>query len=73
MAGEDAFQVEGIVIEIVPNGTFRVELPNGHRLIGFVTSRSRNQVGELRVADKVRLKLSPYDLSEGQITEKITI
>jgi len=41
MAGERAFQVEGVVIEALANGTYRVELPNGHRFLGFVTGRAR--------------------------------
>jgi translation initiation factor IF-1 len=73
MAGKDAFQVEGVVKESLANGTFRVELANGHRLLGFVAGRA----GKTRVrqvpGEKVKLQLTPFDLSTGRIiveTEK---
>ena len=67
MAGEEAFQVEGVVVEALPNGTYRVELSNGHRLLGFRTGKSRREQPKLSPGDRVRLQLSPYDLSEGRI------
>ena len=74
MAGADAFQVEGVVLEALPNGTYRVELANGHRLLGFVAGRARP--GKLGYASgaRVKLNLTPYDLSSGRIlvgTKKI--
>ncbi len=66
MAGTDPFKVEGVIIEVLPNRTYRVELPNGHRLLGYVPGKRRMTFsGELGA--KVRLQLSPYDLSEGRI------
>ena len=73
MAGENAFEVEGVIIEVLPNRTCRVELPNGHRLTGFAVGKMRQTLGALASGHKVRLKLSPYDLSEGRIVEKQTI
>ena len=74
MAGADAFQVEGVVTEALPNGTYRVKLANGHRLLGFVAGRARqNHVGFVS-GDRVKLQLTPYDLSLGRIlveTKKI--
>lgn len=70
----DAFQVEGVVIETIPNGTYRIELQNGHRLLGFVAGRKRRSDSRLDPGDKVKLSLTPYDLSAGRIligTEKI--
>lgn len=67
MAGSDAFQVEGRVIEALPNQTYRVELPNGHRLRAFVAGRARQHCVRLAPGDKVKLQMSPYDLSEGRI------
>jgi len=67
MAGEKAFQVEGVVIAALPNGTYQVELSNGHRLLGFVTGRARREQSRKRPGDRIRLQLSPYDLSEGRI------
>ncbi len=70
MVGEDAFTVEGIIIESLPNGTWRVELPNGHRLTGFVVGKARASFSAAP-GTTVRLKLSPYDLSEGRIIAEI--
>jgi translation initiation factor IF-1 len=74
MASEDAFRVEGVVVEALPNGTYCVELPNGHKLLGFVTGQRRFSHKKFESGHKVRLQLSPYDLSEGRIIlEKTTI
>ena len=67
MPGAEAIKVEGIVLEVLPNRTYRVELANGHRLLGFVTGKARLGVAQLAPGQKVRLELSPYDLSEGRI------
>ncbi len=67
MSGDDAFQVEGVIVEVLPNGTYRVELANGHRLLGFIAGKRKLTVGPLGAGDKVRLQLSSYDLSEGRI------
>lgn len=74
MAGEDAFQVEGVVIEALPNRTCRVELSNGHIVLAFVAGKAKRSFGPLAPGDKIRLQLSPYDLSQGRIiveTQKI--
>ena len=65
--GDDAFRVEGRVREALPNGTFLAELANGHRLVAFVAGRARLSAARLAPGDRVRLELSPYDLSEGRI------
>lgn len=67
MAGTDAFKVEGVVVEALPNKTFRVELANGHRLLAFVAGRARREFAGLLPGDKVKLQLTPYDLSSGRI------
>jgi translation initiation factor IF-1 len=67
MAGTDAFKVEGKVVEVVSERLFRVQLPNGHRLLGFIPGKTRKSVPRFAVGDKVSLQLSPYDLSEGRI------
>ena len=67
MAAEKAFEVEGIVMEALPNGTYRVELSNGHRLLAFVTGAAKRNSPGPAAGDKVKLRLSPYDLSEGRI------
>jgi translation initiation factor IF-1 len=67
MAGEGAFKVEGLVIEALPNETYRVELSNGHKVLAFVAGRAREKFAGLQPGDKVKLQMSPYDLSEGRI------
>ena len=67
MRGSDAFKVEGLVIEALANGTFRVELANGHRLLGFVAGRARKTHTGFAPGQKVKLSLTPYDLSSGRI------
>ena len=67
MAGEKAFRVEGLVIEVLPNGTYRAELGNGHRLTAFVAGREKINFAGLKAGDRVKLQLTPYDLSVGRI------
>ena len=67
MAGESAFKVEGVVVETLSDRTFRVELSNGHKVLGFVAGRTNQQFAGLRPGEKVKLQMSPYDLSEGRI------
>jgi len=71
---EDAFRVEGRVIEALPNGTFRVELANGHRLLAFAAGRTEQEFSGVKPGDKVKLQLTPFDLSTGRLlVEKKTI
>jgi translation initiation factor IF-1 len=63
----DAFQVEGRVIEGLANGTWCAELENGHRLTAFVSGKVKKNFAGLNVGDKVKLQLTPYDLSVGRI------
>jgi translation initiation factor IF-1 len=67
MAREGAIEVEGVVVEVLPGNMYRVELANGHRLLGFVRAKARLGLARLAPADRVRLELSPYDLSVGRI------
>ncbi len=67
MPGIDAFEVEGVISEALPNGTYRVQLANGHRLLAFVPGRRKGTIGALHSGDIVRLRLSPYDLSVGRV------
>ena len=71
MAGKDAFTVEGVVIEARPNHTYRVELANGHRLLGFVAGRVKQRLAGFAPGDRVTLQLTPYDLSVGRILEEV--
>jgi translation initiation factor IF-1 len=67
MAGKDAFQVEGVIEEVLSPKTYRVGLRNGHRLLGFEAGRISGGAPRFRVGSRVRLQLSPFDLSEGRI------
>jgi translation initiation factor IF-1 len=64
---EDAIAVEGIVMEVLGEGLFRAELVNGHRLVAHTARRQRAQAAALGAGDKVRLELSPFDMSVGRI------
>jgi len=55
------------VIEVLPNGTYRVELSNGHQLTAFVAGRAKRNFAGLKSGGKVKLQLTPYDLSVGRI------
>ena len=66
MPGDDAFKVEGVILEALANGTYRAELANGHQLLAFVAGRKRLSI-RFSEGDRVRLQMSPYDLSEGRI------
>jgi translation initiation factor IF-1 len=65
--GEEAIALEGTVVEALPNALFRVELPNGHRLLAHTSGRMRMNFVRLAVGDRVTVKCSPYDLSKGCI------
>ena len=67
MAGESAFQVEGIIIEPLPGQTYRAELSNGHRVLVYVTGKAKRSLVRFAPGDRVQLQMSPYDLSEGRI------
>ncbi|MCP4667685.1 MAG: translation initiation factor IF-1 [Deltaproteobacteria bacterium] len=67
MAKEESIEVEGVVIEILPNAMFRVELENGHRVLGHISGRMRKHFIKILPGDKVIVELSPYDLSRGRI------
>ena len=67
MAAESAFKVEGVVLEALPNKTYRVELSNGHKLLAFVSGKARLTFAGLKAGEKVKLQLSPGDLSQGRI------
>jgi translation initiation factor IF-1 len=68
MAKKDAIEVEGIVVEPLPNAMFRVELPTGHRVLAHISGKIRVHYIKILTGDKVIVELSPYDLSRGRIT-----
>jgi len=68
MAKEEAIEVEGTVVETSPNAMFRVELPNGHRILAHISGKMRMHFIRILPGDKVTVELSPYDLTRGRIT-----
>ncbi len=68
MPKEEAIQVEGKVLETLPNAMFRVELPNGHKVLAHVSGKMRMHFIKILPGDTVTVELSPYDLSRGRIT-----
>lgn len=67
MAKEDALEVQGVVIETLPNATFRVELKNGHRVLGHISGKMRKNFIRILPGDTVQVELSPYDFTKGRI------
>lgn len=68
MAKEDVIEVEGTVIEPLPNAMFKVELDNGHKILAHVSGKIRMHFIRILPGDKVTVELSPYDLTRGRIT-----
>jgi translation initiation factor IF-1 len=68
IAKEDAIEVEGTVMEPLPNAMFRVELENGHRVLAHVSGKMRMNFIRILPGDRVKVELSPYDLARGRIT-----
>jgi translation initiation factor IF-1 len=68
MAKKDAIEVEGKVVELLPNTMFRVELRNGHQVLAHISGKMRLHFIRILPGDKVLLQMSPYDLSKGRIT-----
>ncbi len=71
MAKKEAIEVEGTVVEPLPNGMFRVELPNGHKVLAHISGKIRTHYIRILLGDKVLIELSPYDLSRGRITYRL--
>ncbi|MEG2001214.1 MAG: translation initiation factor IF-1 [Evtepia sp.] len=68
MSKDDVIEVEGTVIEAMPNAMFKVELANGHQLLAHISGKLRMNFIRILPGDKVTLEMSPYDLSKGRIT-----
>ena len=67
MAKEEAIEVEGTVVEPLPNAMFRVELKNGHRVLAHISGKMRMHFIRILPGDTVKVELSPYDLTRGRI------
>ena len=68
MSKEDVIEVEGTVVEALPNTNFKVELENGHQVLAHISGKIRMNYIKILPGDKVKLELSPYDLNRGRIT-----
>ncbi len=71
MPKEEAIEVEGTIIETLPNAMFRVELENGHKVLAHVSGKMRMHFIKILPGDKVKVELSPYDLTRGRITYRL--
>jgi len=67
MPKEEAIQVEGTVLETLPNAMFRVELENGHKVLAHISGKMRMHFIKILPGDRVTVELSPYDLSRGRV------
>ena len=68
LAKDDVIEIEGTVLEALPNATFTVELPNGHKILAHISGKLRMNFIRILPGDKVTVEMSPYDLSKGRIT-----
>jgi len=65
---DDVIEVEGVILEALPNAMFKVELSNGHKILAHVSGRLRMNYIRILPGDKVTIEMSPYDLTKGRIT-----
>jgi len=68
MPKEEAIQVEGTIVEPLPNAMFRVELDNGHKVLAHISGKMRMHFIKILPGDRVTIELSPYDLTRGRVT-----
>ena len=68
MSKQDMIEIEGTVVEALPNATFTVELENGHQILAHISGKLRMNYIRIRPGDKVTVEMSPYDLTKGRIT-----
>ena len=68
MPKEDSVELEGTVVEALPNAMFRVELPNGHKILAHISGKMRMHYIRILPGDRVTVEMSPYDLTRGRIT-----
>jgi translation initiation factor IF-1 len=68
MPKEEALQLDGVVVETLPNTTFRVKLDNGHVVMAHISGKMRKNYIRILTGDRVTVELTPYDLTKGRIT-----
>lgn len=70
MGKEELIEFEGVVLELLPNATFRIKLDNGHIIIGHTSGRMRKNRIRILANDKVTVEMTPYDLSKGRVIHR---
>ncbi len=68
MAKEESIEMQGVVLETLPNTTFRVQLDNGHTVMAHISGKMRKNYIRILTGDKVTVQITPYDLTKGRIT-----
>ncbi len=71
MAKEDQIEMEGVIKETLPNTMFRVELENGHLITAHISGKMRKHYIRILTGDRVKVEMTPYDLSKGRITYRV--
>jgi len=67
MPGPDAIHLDGTVVQVLANGLLQVELANGHRLLGHAPRRDRHKLGAVAVGSRVKLEMTPFDMSKARV------
>ncbi len=71
MSKEDVIEIEGVVVEKLPNAMFQVELENGHEILAHISGKIRKNFIRILPGDKVKVEMTPYDLTRGRITYRL--
>ncbi len=71
MAKEGVIKIEGVIVDALPNATFRVEIQSGVKILGYISGKMRQNEIRILDGDKVELELSPYDLTKGRIVRRL--
>ena len=70
---EEKIEVEGVVVEALPNTMFRVELDNGHKVLAYLAGKMKHHYIKVLLGDRVKVELSPYDLTRGRIVYRYKV
>jgi translation initiation factor IF-1 len=71
MAKEGTIRIEGVVVDVLPNATFRVSINTGQKILGYISGKMRKHEIRILDGDRVELELSPYDLTKGRIVRRM--
>ena len=70
MTKEELIEFEGLIVELLPNATFRIKLTNGHEITGYTSGKMRKNRIRILAGDKVTVEMTPYDLTQGRVTHR---